>query len=1325
MISIAGLLSTQAACGGGGGGGSDSPGTPQNNLTSTNLAPTISAPAALSVLEGLNLSTQIATSDPNMDEVTLSLGQNSADSSLFSLDNTGQIRFRSLPDFENPADADNDNEYQLTVIASDGTLTTNHDIAVTVADAFEGRVVDGPLAGAIFFVDLNGNETQDQGEPFGTTDASGFILIPQFTITEGQTPRLISRGGTDTTTGIELPNLTLIALLDLDTASFKSITPLTTLLSAATNSSGHTDILRALGVTVSVHDALSLDAWSESQAGSAEAQALQRINLQIGVLLNSAQTLLSDPTSTASENLSVTQSLSAEILRQAQTGSAVALTDANTLASIIVSAADSNSQTDAGQNGLLIGNSIASINSVIANATLNPTSETAQDLVGTTQNQLAEAISAVNSGAISPEEFATNTSPENLFSEISTPQNTPDTDNDGLENSLDPDDDNDGVLDVSDTFPLDAAESADTDLDGIGNNADTDDDNDGILDTADAFPVNTSETTDTDSDGIGNNADTDDDNDGTLDAADAFPLNAAESADTDLDGIGNNADTDDDNDGVLDVSDTFPLDITESADSDSDGTGNNADTDDDNDGVLDADDDFPLNNAESMDTDSDGIGNNADTDDDNDGVLDAGDAFPLDAAESADTDLNGTGNNADTDDDNDGVLDVSDAFPLNNAESIDTDSDGIGNNADTDDDNDGVLDINDAQPLNPDIHTLPVALSQSLSLNLASGTLTSISGNLTSTSQDSRSVTYSIVTPASLGTITLSNTSTGAYTYQTSVSTTEAATDSFTFRVNDGFINSLDTTVPIAINSDPLYPFQWHLNNTGQTTFSDSGGITGEDLNVDSVTNAGTTGSGVIVAVVDEGMEIAHPDLVANVVVNGSYDYVENDPDPTNPSTTGDHGTSVGGIIAATGWNNIGVRGVAPGASLKGFNFLRNQSLSNEIDALGGNSTAPSGDVDVFNLSFGINTTTAFRINTLLEAQLKEGTTNLRGGRGAIYIKSAGNGFSRFTSAGRTITCSNAAILGVSCQNTAQDPMHVLPYIIGAAALNASGTASSYSTAGATNWISAPGGEFGQNQSFLISQPGQPAIMTTDQSSCSRGYTRAGLTNPRNAFEDRGTHSLNTQCSYTSIFNGTSSAAPNVSGVVALMLAANSALTWRDVKHILATTARQVDASRTNVTANGIDVEPAWTTNAAGLTFHNVYGFGAIDARAAVAAAQTYVADSLGTFKEGTIRSNSTDIMVPDLTGATSVINEPDVGTVEFVRVEIFANHSFPSDWTIALTSPSGTRSVLLPAFNAYQTWPSGGFELGSNAFYGEPQQGNWTLELFDHLNPDAGTLTS
>lgn len=300
-----------AGCGGG--GSSDSSNSAQSTPLPANLAPTIAASAALNVLEGQNLTAQIMASDPNMDTVTLSLELNSGDSNLFNLASTGQVRFKSLPDFEVPVDADRNNVYQLTVIASDGSLSSTQSISVTVKDAFEGRVVDGPLADAFLFVDLNGNEIRDQGEPFGTTDSSGFFFIPQFSIAPGQTARLISQGGTDTATSIELPNHILIAPLDSNTDGFQAVTPLTTLLSAATDGSGRNDILRALGLSSSISDALSLDAWSESQAGSAEAQALQKTNLQIGVLIYSVQTPLSDSATTSAENLSIVQSISAEI----------------------------------------------------------------------------------------------------------------------------------------------------------------------------------------------------------------------------------------------------------------------------------------------------------------------------------------------------------------------------------------------------------------------------------------------------------------------------------------------------------------------------------------------------------------------------------------------------------------------------------------------------------------------------------------------------------------------------------------------------------------------------------------------------------------------------------------------------------------------------------------------------------------------------------------------------------------------------------------------------------------------------------------------------
>src|SRR5882762_8831755 len=122
--------------------------------------------------------------------------------------------------------------------------------------------------------------------------------------------------------------------------------------------------------------------------------------------------------------------------------------------------------------------------------------------------------------------------------------------------------------------------------------------------------------------------------------------------------------------------------------------------------------------------------------------------------------------------------------------------------------------------------------------------------------------------------------------------------------------------------SDPLATQQWHLKNTGQNAFADGVGVAGIDINVEPVFSAfGFTGNGVIAAVVDTGMEIAHEDLAANVVPSGSWDFINNDTDPTSTATTGDHGTEVGGLIAMAR-NSVGGIGVAPGAKLKGFNYI-------------------------------------------------------------------------------------------------------------------------------------------------------------------------------------------------------------------------------------------------------------------------------------------------------------------------------------------------------------------------------------------------------------------
>lgn len=513
--------------------------------------------------------------------------------------------------------------------------------------------------------------------------------------------------------------------------------------------------------------------------------------------------------------------------------------------------------------------------------------------------------------------------------------------------------------------------------------------------------------------------------------------------------------------------------------------------------------------------------------------------------------------------------------------------------------------------------------------------------------------------------------------------------------------------------SDPLHQHQWHLANIGQTNFASSPGAAGTDLSLQSTIESGILGDEVIVAVVDTGLEIAHEDLAANIVAGGSRDFVSNDTDPTNPATEGDHGTSVAGLIASRGWNGVGGRGVAPNAALKGFNFLLNQLEANELSSLGGAEF--SADVSVFNQSYGFSNTDDFQIDSTIESQYLHSVTNLRNRKGAIFVKSAGNGFNRI---GDSVTCNQ----GLSCQNANMDPTNTLPYNIVVAALAADGKKTSYSTAGAAVWISGFGGEFGVNN---------PAMMTTDQSGCSRGYVRSGG-NALNAFNDGNTpHAENPNCNYTSTFNGTSSAAPTISGIAALLLDANPDLTWRDIKHILATTATQVDSAiaSTVIQINGADyeAEPSWTTNQAGHAFHNYYGFGLANTNAAVTAAESYVLGSLGELTTTAWQSSSgLNLRIPDNSagGITHTISDNNGLIIEGVQIRVNISHTFTGELAIELTSPSGTRSVLFNTHNGFRSSDNlTNMVLLTNAFYGEASSGSWQLRIIDAAQQDTGVL--
>ena len=555
----------------------------------------------------------------------------------------------------------------------------------------------------------------------------------------------------------------------------------------------------------------------------------------------------------------------------------------------------------------------------------------------------------------------------------------------------------------------------------------------------------------------------------------------------------------------------------------------------------------------------------------------------------------------------------------------------------------------------------------------------------------------------------------------------EVYTDTVTVRLNDGKVNN-DINVLINYKSDPYYQHQWHLNNRAQNNFASNAGNNSADLNLDTTIASGYDGDGVTIAIIDSGTEIAHEDLVDNILENQSYDFGTGDTDPTPlyHTVSHAHGTAVAGIAAARGWNDKGGRGVAPKAKLVAYNLLGGENLVeyqttiNIIDALGNSDGgANTSVVDIFNMSFGSMGGSDFDtsgIPTSEEQSFINGTQVLRGGLGALYIKSSGNSWADLTGSGFCAEGGPAFTLiayyeKFSCTIASFDTMNTEPYLITTASLNAKDERSSYSTPGTSVWISGYGGEFGvEDPVFSVSDP---ALLSTDLQGCDKGYASSTITN-------------DTNCNYTHRMNGTSAAAPTISGAVALILEANPNLTWRDVKHILASTATQIDSTfAKNYLGNDIY---KWTTNAAGFKHHPSYGFGKADIASAITAALAYNLGSLGSMASTNGSQNSLDASFNSyarttMSGAKIAITAPSgKSKIDFVKLSVGFTHPDPEHVMIELVSPDGTIITVLPPFTLKTTDPSGSsFDIGINSFYKENIAGDWTIIMSDLTDDSVG----
>lgn len=476
---------------------------------------------------------------------------------------------------------------------------------------------------------------------------------------------------------------------------------------------------------------------------------------------------------------------------------------------------------------------------------------------------------------------------------------------------------------------------------------------------------------------------------------------------------------------------------------------------------------------------------------------------------------------------------------------------------------------------------------------------------------------------------------------------------------------------------DPLLALQWHLSVIGRLGFTTAN-------NTDGLARiwADYNGIGVNIGIWDDGVEASHWDIAPNY--NATLQIPENDGMPFDQTSV--HATSVAGLIGAAA-NGRGGVGVAYGASLTSVRIFGGHDDIN-LQWLNYLATLDHlQDFDVTNHSYGGAPDFIIAGD---EAKFDASLITGRGGLGTINLKAAGN--SNLDGNGCSVDASRGTIT--------------------VAATDASGQIKSYSSYGAHVLVSAPAGS-----------------VTTDRIGASLGYN--GTIN----------NTLILGGDYTNAFGGTSAATPITAGVVALMLDANAGLGWRDVQNILAYSAMATGSlqtgSRTNENSKwGFDGANSW--NGGGLHYSEDYGYGLVNAHAAVRMAEVwtrlYGVAGTSTNEAHITVANTPNLNLVDATGTLVSITSgvarysftvAENITLDHVDLTLDLTHSYFPELRITLISPSGTTYSLYDGSSGDAATADAGinYAFGVDGLRGEMSAGVWTVQVTDTDVYDTGVL--
>lgn len=475
--------------------------------------------------------------------------------------------------------------------------------------------------------------------------------------------------------------------------------------------------------------------------------------------------------------------------------------------------------------------------------------------------------------------------------------------------------------------------------------------------------------------------------------------------------------------------------------------------------------------------------------------------------------------------------------------------------------------------------------------------------------------------------------------------------------------------VPVGIQggNDPLFAAQWHLA---------AGAL--EGVNVAATWAADVKGQGVYAAIVDDGMDVNHEDLRPNVAAGLSHDYTSQHADEYMW-----HGTCVSGLLGARDLNNLGVRGAAPRVSMMVFALLDDLTSQNEYDAM----TRQKSIVGVSNNSWGDaydQTGQLTFADTEWLRGVKEGATTGRNGLGTVYFWASGNG---------------ADPAGLYVDDSNYDSQANSRYVMAVGGIGKDGVRPAYAEGGANVLIVAPT----EGDDYV----GTTTTDVTGTDGYNSGREQGELAN----------------LDYSQTMSGTSGSTPVAAGVGALILQVRPQLSYRDVRRVLAHSARKADANNMG-----------WANNGAGLHVNHEYGFGVVDADAAVALARTITPVGPELTVSGTA---APALAIPDnnAAGISSdiAISNSNINRIEVIEVEVTIPHARTADLEIVL-SRGGNAGASSTLHTAHRCERDRGQEVCSDidAYVfttvrnlDEPADGTWTLTVRDRRSSNTGTLAN